>query len=363
MPKPDRGAAISSLGAKLIGGKTPPKVDVSGGADAVLPVEGARPVAPPTHPAGSMSKTIRRDISDIDPARIVERGPYIREWDEDGEEFERLLAAVRARGEIDTPIWVRSTGSPLQRVYVLIAGKGRLKAALRAGLEKVPIRDFGDIADGESILRQVEENDNRHEMTVGERANAYWLMKLHGQTQQQIAERFGKDEGYVSVLVRAGEALATLPPDSQAALKRRGALMVRDCQAIVTLPTVSARAAELEKIRLAGPRDVDERVVPTNSTGGSAVAAERARRAKVAEQPFFGRPIRDGRTFRMKWVAKDVAADPVGLATGFRSAIRQEATALADTIAKLEAEGQGSAERREALGKARRMIEALRQLD
>jgi hypothetical protein len=66
----------------------------------------------------------RADVFDLDPRRILEQGPYIRDWDLEGEDFERLVAAVAERKQIDTPIWVRSTGPTGGRRFILVAGRG-----------------------------------------------------------------------------------------------------------------------------------------------------------------------------------------------------------------------------------------------
>jgi hypothetical protein len=113
--------------------------------DSPAPVTGRGPTAAgpdrsagaaPRHhyaPSHTTDRRARHDVYDLDPRRILERGPYIREWDEDGPAFQRLAASVRERKQIDTPIWVRSSGGAGNRQLVLIAGKGRLHAACRRG--------------------------------------------------------------------------------------------------------------------------------------------------------------------------------------------------------------------------------------
>jgi len=326
------------------------------------------------HPATAdrVDRRTRRDVFDLDPRRIVERGPYIREWDEHGEEFERLVEAVRARGEIDTPIWVRSQGPTGQREFVLVAGKGRLRAALRNALSTVPIRDLGDLDDRQAVARQVEENLNREDMTPAETAHALWRMHGFGESISEIGRRLHRDKGYVSYMVKVGEAFDALAPAEQARLARRGALQVRQCQAIGVLADVGERAAALRQVLntgVAGPEipGADEATTAAPATPRSAAApapggqeAERAgaRRRADEQTPFYGRAIRNGRTFRMRWVEQDLRADPAAVVDGFVRAMQEEREQLVDALRRLEADGRAG-EEREAIVQARRALERL----
>lgn len=330
------------------------------------------------HPATAdrMDRRTRRDVFDLDPRRIVERGPYIREWDEYGEEFERLVEAVRARGEIDTPIWVRSQGPTGQREFVLVAGKGRLRAALRNALPTVPIRDLGDLDDRQAVARQVEENLNREDMTPAETAHALWRMHGFGESISEIGRRLHRDKGYVSYLVKVGEAFDALAPEEQARLARRGALQVRQCQAIGALADVGERVAALRQVLstgVAGPdgagADGETAAAPAarpSSTApatraapnGAAAARAGARRRADEQTPFYGRAIRNGRTFRMRWVEQDLRADPGAVVDGFVRAMQEEREQLVDALRRLEAGGRAG-EEREAIVQARRALERL----
>ena len=99
---------------------------------------------------------------------------------------------------------------------MLVAGKGRLRAALRAGLATVPVRDLGDLGDAEAVARQAEENLNREDMTPAETAQALWTLHGFGESVSAIGRRLHRDKGYVSYMVRAGEARAMRAADEQA---------------------------------------------------------------------------------------------------------------------------------------------------
>lgn len=350
------------------GGRAP-AAEGTGGAGGHAPGSRLR-----SHPAivATTERRTRRDVFDIDPRRILERGPYVREWDEEGEEFDRLVRSVGERREVDTPIWVRSEGPTGQRTFILVAGKGRLKAALRNDLSLVPVRDLGELSDQEAIARQAEENLHRRNMTPGETAYALWLMSAHGDGISEIARRVQRDKGYVSYLVKVGEAMQALAPAERLALSRRGALQIRQCQAIAALPALDARVAELRRLAAAAaavgggagegddPNEAYRRPdpgAPAEGDPGDAATppVERAarRRAAVDAAPFHARPIRHGRAFRMRWVRDDLRRDPVALAEAFMAAVRTERAELLAALSVLEAEGGDPA----AIRRARAALE------
>lgn len=397
MGKRERSADIAQAGALIfqrpVAPTTPPAPDAvtdtgHPAGDGLRGTAGQGPVRGPggqlaSHPATAdrMDRRARRDVFDLDPRRIVEQGPYIREWDEAGEEFEQLVAAVAARGEIDTPIWVRSRGAAGQRVFVLVAGKGRLRAALRNALPLVPVRDWGELTDQQAVARQVEENLNRQDMTPAQTAHALWRSHGFGESISDIGRRLHRDKGYVSYMVRVGEALDTLAPQEQARLARRGALQVRQCQAIGALRDVPSRVAELRRLLAADasgaamPADAAGVDVTAGSDGGvrgsgSAVdpggtatvppgadgTTRRPSRRADEEAAFYSRAVRGGRAFRMRWTEHELRADPSAVANTFVSAMQAEGARLAEVLRRLEAES-GTGDRHDEIVRARRALE------
>ena len=313
-------------------------------------------------PSHSTDRKARHDIYDVDPRKIIERGPYIREWDEDGPEFQRLSASVRARKQIDTPLWVRSSGAAGNRQLVLVAGKGRLRAALQNRLPLIPVRDYGAIDDREALLLQAQENFDRSEMTPAQTAHTFYLMAEHGLSQKEIATARRKNPGYVSVMVRIGEALQELTPLERLALGRPGALQVRQCQVlaasggrngIVTgLRELAARAASVGET----VDDLEEAPDPEVLTGPAPRPVPGARPAGPV-QPFVGRPIRGGRTFRMRWELGDVRREPASLATGFLGAFHEEGELLLQAIRQAEADPDVEPAARAEMREAREVLE------
>lgn len=375
MGKRERTADIANVGAMIFGrgGAATAAPNVDAHAPSVTAPNGAAAGTPsaaprrPSHPAEAerTERRTRRDVFDVDPKRIVERGPYIREWDAEGEEFERLLQAVRARGEIDTPLWVRSSGPAGNRTLVLVSGKGRLHAALRAGLATVPVRDWGELDDRQAVGRQLEENLNRQDMSPAETALALWLVHGFGESISDIGRRLHRDKGYVSYMVRVGEAIDACTREEQVRLARRGVLQVRQCQAIGALPDVAARIAALREV-LSESGDGEQAREDDSKQGREAAAASeasRSRRKPPSKRPreegsqFEARPLRDGRTFRMKWVNRDLQVDPGAVAQSFVDAVAQESAALAEALRRLEREGRGERVR-VAAAAARRVLES-----
>jgi ParB-like chromosome segregation protein Spo0J len=342
-------------------------------------VGGSPGFRPGEHPAAvpvAERRGRRADVFDLDPRRILEQGPYIRDWDLDGEDFERLVAAVAERKQIDTPIWVRSTGPTGGRRFILVAGRGRLKAALRNDLAVVPVRDFGDISDREALVLQGAENLHRRDQTPGETAYTFWLLRKEGFSGVEIARQYTQKESYVSYMTKVGEALDRFPPHERLALSRPGVLQVRQCQAIAPLKTPEERVEALRAVLAGAPsaadadpqlayRRPDADASPEEAEQGMARPAAsleraRARRALVDEAPFHARATRTGRTFRMRWERDQLARDPVAMAEGFVAAVRGEGEQLRAALDALHGAGQGSGRKGEAaVARARSALEAL----
>lgn len=121
----------------------------------------------------------------------------------DEERLEELAASIRENGVLQ-PVLVR----PFGRNFQLIAGERRLSAAQRAGLLKIPavVREVPD----ERLLElALVENIQREQLNPIEEAQAYQhLMEETGQTQEQMAERLGKDRSTLANAIR----LLKLPP-------------------------------------------------------------------------------------------------------------------------------------------------------
>jgi ParB family transcriptional regulator, chromosome partitioning protein len=141
-------------------------------------------------------------LNEIDIDRIA-RNPNQPRLNFDEKHLEELAASIRENGVLQ-PVLVR----PYNNGYQLVAGERRLSAAQRAGMLKIPavIRDVPD----ESLLElALIENIQREPLNPIEEANAYQrLLEATRTTQEQIADRLGKDRSTIANSLR----LLKLPP-------------------------------------------------------------------------------------------------------------------------------------------------------
>jgi ParB family chromosome partitioning protein len=119
-------------------------------------------------------------------------------------ELDQLAASIRAHGVI-MPVVVRPRRDG---GYTLIAGERRWRAAQRAGLHELPVV-IQDVDPREAFERALVENVQRQDLDPLEEAGAYHRLTTEfGLTQEQVAERVGKDRSTVANSLR----LLKLPP-------------------------------------------------------------------------------------------------------------------------------------------------------
>lgn len=95
--------------------------------------------------------------------------------------------------------------------YQLVAGERRWRAAQRAGLDRVPAV-VRDIPDDKLLELALIENIQRQELNAIEEAHAYKrLIEAHGLTQENVAQRVGRDRSFITNYLR----LLRLPEDIQ----------------------------------------------------------------------------------------------------------------------------------------------------
>jgi len=143
--------------------------------------------------------------------------------------LEELAASIRASGVIQ-PIIVRQAGDG----YQLIAGERRWRAARQAGLERIPAI-VREASDGESLELALVENLLREDLNPMEEAEAYrHLLSQFGWTQEQLAQRIGRDRTSIANALR----LLKLPEEIQADL-RGGRLTMGHARALLALTTTA----------------------------------------------------------------------------------------------------------------------------
>jgi len=113
------------------------------------------------------------------------------------EELAELVASVKEKGVLQ-PVLVR----PVEDWYELVAGERRFRAAKNAGLAQIPalVRKF---TDRETLEVGIVENVQRSDLNVIELAEGYnQLIRDFSLSQEQVAERVGKDRATVANTIR-----------------------------------------------------------------------------------------------------------------------------------------------------------------
>lgn len=145
----------------------------------------------------------------------------------DDERLDALAASVKEEGILQ-PIVVRRRA---EGKYEIVAGERRWRAALRAGLLKVPVV-VRDTPDEKRLALALIENVQRENLNPIEEARAYRRLAGElGQTQEQIALAVGKDRATVANYQR----LLALPADVQSEIAS-GALSMGHARALAALP-------------------------------------------------------------------------------------------------------------------------------
>lgn len=128
--------------------------------------------------------------------------------------------------------------------YQLIAGERRLRAAKIAGLKDVPayVRQAND---RELLELALLENLQREDLNAIEIGLSYKrMMDELNYTQEQVAERMGKERSTVTNYIR----LLKLPPDIQVAV-RNGELSMGHARAIINIDTIDKQLYLFSEIK------------------------------------------------------------------------------------------------------------------
>ncbi|MGA8892177.1 MAG: ParB/RepB/Spo0J family partition protein [Anaeromyxobacteraceae bacterium] len=158
----------------------------------------------------------------------------------DEKRLEELAASIQEHGVLE-PILVRRTGNG----YAIVAGERRWRAAQRAGLREIPAL-LREANDRESFEVALVENLQRADLNAMEEAEAFdALTREHGLTQEQVAERVGKERSTVANAMR----LLKLPAEVRDQV-REGALEMGHARALLGLEKADAiKKAALQVVR------------------------------------------------------------------------------------------------------------------
>ena len=118
------------------------------------------------------------------------------------ETLDELAASIREHGVLQ-PILVRPVG---QNRYQLIAGERRWRASKQAGLETIPAL-IEEIDDDTALEISIIENLQREDISPLDEAAMYDRMVTeHGYSIRKLADKLGKDKGYVENRLRLADA-------------------------------------------------------------------------------------------------------------------------------------------------------------
>ncbi len=206
--------------------------DVVAGPD---PLAGAAP-AEAEAARGAPGRPLEVPIGEIRPNPHQPRTHFSEE------EIDSLAESIRSAGVLQ-PLLVRRDPDG---GYTLVAGERRLRAAQRAGLERVPVI-VREIPDERLLELALVENIQRDQLGPLETARAFRvLVRRFGLTQAEVASRVGKPRSTVANYLR----LLDLPEPVQRLLDE-GVLEMGHGRALAGLPSrrdqvrLAAKAARL----------------------------------------------------------------------------------------------------------------------
>ena len=156
----------------------------------------------------------------------------------DQAKLDELAQSIRASGIIQ-PLLLRRRGG----MFELVAGERRWRAAQIAGLRNVPaiVRDIPD----EKLLElALIENIQRADLNPVEEANAYKkLIESLGLTQDEVAQRVGRDRSFVTNYLR----ILKLPSEIRQLLEREK-LSFGHARALLTIDNALLQRRLAQKI-------------------------------------------------------------------------------------------------------------------
>jgi ParB family chromosome partitioning protein len=173
----------------------------------------------------------------------IETNPKQPRRDFDEQSLQELAASIKLH-DIIQPVTVSKLPSGN---YRLITGERRWRAAKMAGIKDIPayIRQANDAQLLELALL---ENLQREDLNAIEISLSYKrMMEELGYTQEQVAERMGKDRSTVANFIR----LLKLPPDIQLAV-RNSELSMGHARALINVDTIDKQLFIFNEIKEKG---------------------------------------------------------------------------------------------------------------
>ncbi len=176
---------------------------------------------------------IRLQINKIRPNPYQPRKSFTKK------SLEELSNSIKTYGVIQ-PISVRKIN---ENSYELVAGERRLRASEIAGLEYIPAI-IVNVKDKDSAVLALIENLQREDLNFFEEAEGYQsLIKDHGLTQNELAQRVGKNQSTIANKLR----VLRLSSEVKKVLLENG-LTERHARSLLKLPDEEIQLAVLERV-------------------------------------------------------------------------------------------------------------------
>jgi ParB family chromosome partitioning protein len=177
------------------------------------------------------------------PIENIEPNPKQPRRDFDDQALQELAHSIQTH-DIIQPVTVSKLHG---NKFRLVSGERRWRAARLAGLKDIPayVRQAND---QELLELALLENLQREDLNAMEIALSYKrMMEELNQTQEQVAERMGKDRSTVTNYIR----LLKLPPDIQVAV-RTGEISMGHARALINVDKIDQQLYIFDEIKTKG---------------------------------------------------------------------------------------------------------------
>lgn len=208
------------------------------------------------------------------PVHSVRPNPHQPRKLFDAHSLDELSSSIRQYGVLQ-PISVRRLPGGQ---YELIAGERRLRAAMKAGLSRIPAIAV-DMCDDDSAVVALIENVQRQDLSFLEEAEAYsTLLTKHGFTQEELAVKIGKNQSTVANklrLLKLSPAVMRVISDEQ--------LTERHARALLRLPDEETQLDVLKTIvsQKLNVKETDALIERMLQDAAQTALAERPKRVRV----------------------------------------------------------------------------------
>ena len=195
--------------------------------------------------SGALKSTVVENATGTNriPVDDIEPNPKQPRRDFDEQSLQELANSIKLH-DIIQPVTVSKLSNGKFR---LVAGERRLRAAKLAGIRDIPayIRHTND---SQLLELALLENLQREDLNAMEISLSYKrMMEELEYTQEQVAERMGKDRSTVANFIR----LLKLPPDIQLAV-RNGELSMGHARALINVDTIDKQLFIFKEIKEKG---------------------------------------------------------------------------------------------------------------